>query len=73
MQAVTGINLAGYGLAFLGVCWYNHTKLQAMRAKQASQAQQAKDAEGADETSKMPMLGSLHGKTPKTGTATNRF
>lgn len=32
---VTPINLAGYGLAFLGVCYYNHCKLQAMRAKES--------------------------------------
>lgn len=32
---VTPINLAGYGLAFLGVCYYNHRKLQAMRAKES--------------------------------------
>lgn len=32
---VTPINLAGYGLAFLGVCYYNHCKLQAMRTKES--------------------------------------
>jgi Triose-phosphate Transporter family len=29
---VTGLNLFGYFLAFLGVCWYNYNKLQAARA-----------------------------------------
>ena len=28
MDKVTTVNLLGYLLAFLGVCWYNHTKLQ---------------------------------------------
>lgn len=32
---VTTINLAGYGLAFLGVCYYNHSKLQALKVKEA--------------------------------------
>ncbi|GJP63400.1 hypothetical protein CLOP_g20487 [Closterium sp. NIES-67] len=33
---VTGINLLGYFLAFVGVCWYNSTKIQEMKAKEAS-------------------------------------
>lgn len=28
MDRVTTVNLLGYLLAFAGVCWYNHTKLQ---------------------------------------------
>lgn len=32
---VTGINLLGYGLAFLGVCFYNHLKLQSLKVKDA--------------------------------------
>lgn len=32
---VTGINLLGYGLAFLGVCFYNHLKLQSLKVKEA--------------------------------------
>ncbi|KAH9326103.1 hypothetical protein KI387_006281, partial [Taxus chinensis] len=31
---VTGVNLVGYGLAFLGVCFYNHLKLQSLKAKE---------------------------------------
>ena len=42
---VTAINLFGYGLAFLGVCYYNHCKLQEMRAKEA----QKKESEGDEE------------------------
>ncbi|KAH9609632.1 hypothetical protein KSS87_022648 [Heliosperma pusillum] len=34
-DTVTPINLVGYGLAFLGVAYYNHTKLQALKAKEA--------------------------------------
>lgn len=58
---------------------YNHTKLQAMRARQASQAQQEKDAERAEKaTESTPILqnamsGGLHSKSPKTGGATSRF
>ncbi|GJP51124.1 hypothetical protein CLOM_g10291 [Closterium sp. NIES-68] len=33
---VTAINLMGYLLAFGGVCWYNHSKLQEMKAKDAA-------------------------------------
>lgn len=32
---VTAVNLIGYGLAFLGVCYYNHCKLQGLKAKEA--------------------------------------
>uniref|UniRef100_A0A0D6QWM5 Sugar phosphate transporter domain-containing protein n=1 Tax=Araucaria cunninghamii TaxID=56994 RepID=A0A0D6QWM5_ARACU len=32
---VTTINLVGYGLAFLGVCYYNHSKLVALKSKEA--------------------------------------
>ncbi|XP_019192517.1 PREDICTED: probable sugar phosphate/phosphate translocator At2g25520 [Ipomoea nil] len=34
-DTVTAINLFGYGLAFLGVGYYNHSKLQALKAKEA--------------------------------------
>lgn len=48
-DTVTPINLIGYGLAFLGVGYYNHAKLQAMKAKEAqkkAQAQGGNDEEG---------------------------
>lgn len=48
-DTVTPINLAGYGLAFLGVGYYNHAKLQAMKAKDAQkkvQPQGGNDEEG---------------------------
>ncbi|KAL3646030.1 hypothetical protein CASFOL_011210 [Castilleja foliolosa] len=32
-DTVTALNLFGYGLAFLGVGYYNHSKLQALKAK----------------------------------------
>eukprot|EP00270_Netrium_digitus_P007196 TRINITY_DN2096_c0_g1_i3.p1 TRINITY_DN2096_c0_g1~~TRINITY_DN2096_c0_g1_i3.p1 ORF type:complete len:412 (-),score=89.78 TRINITY_DN2096_c0_g1_i3:267-1319(-) len=38
---ITFINLFGYGIAFLGVCWYNHTKLQDMKAKEAAKKAEA--------------------------------
>ncbi|XP_059658132.1 probable sugar phosphate/phosphate translocator At5g25400 [Cornus florida] len=33
-DTVTPLNLFGYGLAFLGVGYYNHSKLQALKAKE---------------------------------------
>lgn len=36
-DSVTPINLIGYGVAFLGVCYYNHSKLQAIKLKEAQQ------------------------------------
>ncbi|CAI0444371.1 unnamed protein product [Linum tenue] len=45
-DTVTPINLVGYGLAFLGVAYYNHAKLQALKAKEAQKkTQQADDEE----------------------------
>ncbi|KAL4451586.1 hypothetical protein ABPG75_007248 [Micractinium tetrahymenae] len=34
-SAVSGLNLLGYFIAFLAVCWYNYQKLQAMQANAA--------------------------------------
>ncbi|XP_077211079.1 putative sugar phosphate/phosphate translocator At5g25400 [Tasmannia lanceolata] len=45
-DTVTPVNLIGYGLAFLGVAYYNHTKLQALKAKEA----QKKSAEADEES-----------------------
>ncbi|KAI4376311.1 hypothetical protein MLD38_014091 [Melastoma candidum] len=45
-DTVTPINLFGYGLAFLGVGYYNHLKLQALKAKEA---QKKPAPEGNDE------------------------
>ncbi|KAM7262713.1 hypothetical protein ACFE04_000396 [Oxalis oulophora] len=33
-DTVTPINLLGYGIAFMGVAYYNHAKLQALKAKE---------------------------------------
>lgn len=44
-DTVTTVNLVGYGLAFLGVAYYNHAKLQALKANEA----QKKSAQAADE------------------------
>ncbi|GJP54169.1 hypothetical protein CLOM_g13269 [Closterium sp. NIES-68] len=45
---ITTFNLLGYLLAFAGVCWYNHVKMQEMNAKEAArkQAQQADEETG---------------------------
>lgn len=48
-DTVTPINLFGYGLAFLGVAYYNHTKLQALKAKEA----QKKAAQADEEAGKL--------------------
>ncbi|KQJ92348.2 probable sugar phosphate/phosphate translocator At5g25400 [Brachypodium distachyon] len=40
-DTVTPVNLAGYGIAFLGVAYYNHAKLMGLRAKEAEMKQQA--------------------------------
>ena len=37
------IGLGGYGLAFGGVCFYNYTKIKAMKAKQEAQLLQKPD------------------------------
>ena len=44
-DTVTPLNLFGYGLAFLGVGYYNHCKLQALKAKDAQKKVQAGDEE----------------------------
>ncbi|XP_019183960.1 PREDICTED: probable sugar phosphate/phosphate translocator At5g25400 [Ipomoea nil] len=45
-DTVTPVNLLEYGLAFLGVAFYNHSKLQALKAKEAQKkAQQQTDEE----------------------------
>ncbi|KAF7817243.1 putative sugar phosphate/phosphate translocator [Senna tora] len=46
-DTVTPINLFGYGLAFLGVGYYNHSKLQALKAKDTQKRpSQADEEEG---------------------------
>ncbi|KAL2489582.1 putative sugar phosphate/phosphate translocator [Forsythia ovata] len=44
-DTVTPVNLIGYGLAFLGVGYYNHLKLQALKAKEAQKKEQSADEE----------------------------
>ncbi|URE37919.1 Triose-phosphate Transporter family [Musa troglodytarum] len=46
---VTSINLFGYAIAFLGVAYYNHVKLQALKAKEA----QKKAAQADEESGKL--------------------
>ncbi|KAJ4913709.1 putative sugar phosphate/phosphate translocator [Raphanus sativus] len=46
-DTVTPLNLFGYGVAFLGVAYYNHCKLQALKAKEAQKkVQQDEEAAG---------------------------
>ncbi|EYU23046.1 hypothetical protein MIMGU_mgv1a025006mg [Erythranthe guttata] len=44
-DTVTAINLFGYALAFLGVAYYNHSKLQALKAKDSQKKAQMADEE----------------------------
>lgn len=44
-DTVTPINLFGYGVAFLGVGYYNHSKLQALKAKEAQKKAAQTDEE----------------------------
>ncbi|KAF8035955.1 hypothetical protein BT93_C1856 [Corymbia citriodora subsp. variegata] len=44
-DTVTPVNLFGYGLAFLGVGYYNHSKLQALKAKEAQKKATQADEE----------------------------
>ncbi|KAL8497011.1 hypothetical protein ACS0TY_020627 [Phlomoides rotata] len=44
-DTVTPVNLLGYGLAFLGVGFYNHSKLQALKSKEAQKKTLAADEE----------------------------
>jgi drug/metabolite transporter (DMT)-like permease len=45
MDRVTTINLVGYGVAFLGVCYYNHTQLQRLKAKEVQKKSPEQDEE----------------------------
>ncbi|KAF5186791.1 Solute carrier family 35 member c2 [Thalictrum thalictroides] len=44
-DTVTTINLAGYGVAFLGVCYYNAAKLKALKVKETQKQPQQTDEE----------------------------
>ncbi|OVA14400.1 Triose-phosphate transporter domain [Macleaya cordata] len=44
-DTVTPINLVGYGIAFLGVCYYNAVKLKALKAKEGQKKPQPEDEE----------------------------
>lgn len=44
-DTVTPVNLLGYGLAFLGVGYYNHSKLQALKAMEAQKKTAQPDEE----------------------------
>ncbi|XP_073020722.1 probable sugar phosphate/phosphate translocator At2g25520 [Primulina eburnea] len=46
-DTVTPLNLFGYGLAFMGVAYYNHSKLQALKAKEAQKKAPPADEEAA--------------------------
>ncbi|KAJ8461192.1 hypothetical protein OPV22_034118 [Ensete ventricosum] len=48
-DTVTAVNLFGYAIAFLGVGYYNHVKLQALKAKEA----QKKAAQADEEAGKL--------------------
>jgi drug/metabolite transporter (DMT)-like permease len=45
MDRVTSINLIGYGISFVAVCYYNYAKLQAMKSKDSPKVT-SKEEEG---------------------------
>ncbi|KAL5061993.1 hypothetical protein RYX36_023730, partial [Vicia faba] len=45
LDTVTPVNLIGYGLAFLGVAYYNHSKLQALKASETQKKALQNDEE----------------------------
>lgn len=45
MDKVTSINLFGYGIAFIAVCYYNYAKLQAMKTKDVQKVTSKDDEE----------------------------
>ncbi|XP_057509736.1 probable sugar phosphate/phosphate translocator At5g25400 [Actinidia eriantha] len=45
-DTVTPVNLIGYGVAFLGVAYYNHSKLQALKGKEAQKKGQPDEEAG---------------------------
>ncbi|WRX32064.1 Sugar phosphate transporter domain - like 10 [Theobroma cacao] len=55
-DTVTPVNLFGYGLAFLGVAYYNHSKLQGLREREAQRR-----AEEADDEESGRLLGQREG------------
>ncbi|KAA8525447.1 hypothetical protein F0562_007286 [Nyssa sinensis] len=71
-DTVTPLNLFGYGLAFLGVAYYNHSKLQALKAKEAQKkAQQADEEAGRVAFVDILYMGSFpRGLTPAAQTQT---
>ncbi|KAJ1686781.1 hypothetical protein LUZ63_018171 [Rhynchospora breviuscula] len=44
-DTITPLNLIGYGIAFLGVAFYNHAKLQALKVKEMQKKAQQQDEE----------------------------
>ncbi|TMW94209.1 hypothetical protein EJD97_010578 [Solanum chilense] len=61
-DTVTPVNLIGYGLAFLGVAYYNHKKLQALKAKEAQKKSQQADEEAGRLLTERDSNGSSDGK-----------
>jgi drug/metabolite transporter (DMT)-like permease len=56
LDRVTSINLVGYGIAFIGVCFYNHAKLQVLKAKEAQKKVQADEEAGLLKDQKLDRL-----------------
>ncbi len=52
---MTSVQLGGYAVAFLGVCWYNYQKIQQMKAAHSQRQMQQALAEISKQESK-PLL-----------------
>lgn len=63
VMQVTAINLGGYLIAFGGVCWFNYTKLQNMKAKQAAAAANAPSTKAVESGESKPLLNRTPAKT----------
>ncbi|WOK94523.1 hypothetical protein Cni_G03227 [Canna indica] len=53
-NTITTINLLSYGVAFLGVAYYNHAKLQALKAKESQRKTQQDNKEYVQEAPPTP-------------------
>lgn len=53
---VTGIQLFGYGISFVGVMYYNYQKIQAMKAKSQAESKPAEKATEMGTSEKEPLL-----------------
>lgn len=59
---VANSQLVGYFVAFLGVCWYNYQKMQALSAPKTSAAKQPRPVAAQHAAERQPLLSSTTGR-----------